>query len=94
MTKHDKEQYQKCIDKAHGMCELCGRQGEVIHHVYGGMNRDKSTKYGLLAYLCVDCHDTVHSNYEISQELRRRKRKEFQDEYPTLKFMDIFRRNF
>lgn len=52
-------------------CFLCGRNGAIDpldrHHIFGGSNRKKSEKYGLVVYLCHhDCHifgkEAVHNN--------------------------------
>lgn len=42
-------------------CFLCGRNdsGDPLerHHIFGGANRKKSEKYGLVVYLCGNrCH--------------------------------------
>lgn len=44
-------------------CWLCGRNGQRDpldkHHIFGGANRKKSEKYGLVVFLC---HDRCHEN--------------------------------
>ncbi len=52
-----------------GRCALCGRYGCMErHHIFGGPNRSKSEKYGLVALLCHNCHNEppngVHHNDE------------------------------
>ncbi len=59
-------------------CFLCGANGAEDpldrHHIFGGSNRKKSEKYGLVVYLCHNrCHIfgryAVHNNAETMQEL-------------------------
>lgn len=42
----------------YGKCWLCGKVGAVErHHIFGGSNRDKSERDGLVVLLCGDtCH--------------------------------------
>lgn len=73
-------------DKTH--CFLCGKNGNSDrlerHHIYGGINRNNSEKYGLVVYLCGnECHrcgkNSVHMNkisrlilQRLSQEIAMR----------------------
>ena len=59
-------------------CWLCHRNGTTDpldrHHIFGGSNRNKSEKYGLVVDLCHhDCHifgpRAVHNNKETRQKL-------------------------
>lgn len=61
-------------------CFLCGRNdpGDPLerHHIFGGANRKKSEKYGLVVYLCGNrCHrngrSAVHKNGDQMRRLRR-----------------------
>lgn len=46
------------IDRAKGMCELCGNEnGSIIHHNNGYSNEPED-----LLYLCTKCHGKLHSN--------------------------------
>ena len=58
------------------VCWLCGAEYGALdeHHIFGGPNRNLSTKYGLTVYLCHDsCHengrDAAHRNPETAQAL-------------------------
>lgn len=60
-------------------CFLCGRNGSLDpldrHHIFGGANRDKSEKYGLVVDLCHNrCHifgvDAAHRNPDTRRLLR------------------------
>lgn len=63
---------------AYKECFLCGANGTRdpldTHHIFGGSNRKKSDKYGLVVHLCHHkCHifgkNAVHNNPEIRQQL-------------------------
>ena len=82
-------------------CFLCGRNGNCDrlerHHIFGGSNRDKSEKYGLVVWLCGErCHrngkNAVHRSAITAQRIH---------EYGQLKWMreqgkteDDFRKEF
>jgi hypothetical protein len=58
------------------VCWLCGRSGAALdrHHIFGGSNRAKSERYGLVVLLCHDsCHifgkNAVHQNADTMQML-------------------------
>lgn len=59
-------------------CWLCGKNGNGDpldrHHIFGGANRKKSEKYGLVVDLCHhECHifgkNAAHQNAETMQKL-------------------------
>lgn len=61
-------------------CFLCGRNGAQdtldLHHIFGGANRKKSEKYGLVVYLChkrchIFCPGSVHQNASQMKRLKR-----------------------
>jgi hypothetical protein len=41
-------------------CFLCGCQATDRHHIFGGANRPKSEKDGLVVMLCRKCHNELH----------------------------------
>ncbi len=64
----------------HRKCWRCGRNGwdDPLdrHHIFGGPNRKKSEKYGLVVDLCHSrCHifgkDAAHANAETMRTLRQ-----------------------
>ncbi len=82
-------------------CWLCGRNGTADplehHHVFGGANRKKSEKMGLVVLLCGDrCHrngkQAVHRNAETMQKLHEwGQRKAMEENNWTV---EDFRREF
>lgn len=89
------------MEEEYPKCFLCGRNGTCDrlerHHIFGGSNRDKSDKYGLVVLLCGErCHrngkNAVHRNAITAQRIH---------EYGQLKWMreqgkteDDFRKEF
>lgn len=79
-------------------CYFCGKTHNLeVHHIMSNSNRDKSTKYGLVVYLCKECHrgtHGVHSDYKKMEELRKVAQERFILNYPTLDWLSIFHRNY
>lgn len=86
------------IDMGVKKCYLCGSTHSLcVHHVFGGSTRKKSTEYGLVVYLCRDCHtgtNGVHNNHEKMLYLKKKGQEAFEKEYPNLDFLKIFHRNY
>lgn len=61
----------------YGKCWLCGKVGAMErHHIFGGANRNKSERDGLVVLLCGDsCHRNgpraAHQCAETALELRK-----------------------
>ena len=55
-------------------CFLCGCQATDRHHIFGGANRPKSEKDGLVVMLCRKCHNELHFGIH-SRELMTKLRK-------------------
>lgn len=86
-------------------CWLCGRNGWADpldrHHIFGGPNRKKSEKYGLVVYLCHhDCHifgpDAAHQNPKTMQMLHEYGQKKAMEEngWTKEKFIKEFGRSY
>lgn len=80
-------------------CFICGSTNWLeLHHVFNASNRNNSTKYGLVVYLCHWCHNEppngVHHNRERMRWLKAEGQKAFIKHYPNLDFMKIFKRNY
>lgn len=57
------------------VCYISGRSDHLEeHHVFGGINRKNSEKYGLKIYLTADKHkfkkDSIHMNRELSDRVK------------------------
>lgn len=86
-------------------CFLCGRNGSADpldrHHIFGGANRKKSEKYGLVVCLCHnDCHifgkEAVHNNAENMLYVKQYgQRKAMQEQnWTTEDFIREFGKNY
>lgn len=86
-------------------CWLCGANGNGDpldkHHIFGGANRKKSDRMGLVVYLCHNrCHifgrNAAHQNKETMLKLHQygqRKAME-ENEWTTEDFIREFGRNY
>lgn len=80
-------------------CYFCGSTHWLeCHHLWGGANRNKSTRYGLVVYLCHYCHNEppngVHHNRARMDYLRQVGQRAFMQHYPNEDFLKIFGRNY
>lgn len=80
-------------------CYFCGSSRWLeVHHIFGGANRNKSTKYGLVVCLCHHCHNEppngVHHNKERMNYLRQIGQMAFEKYYPNKDFKKEFGRNY
>ena len=79
-------------------CFLCGSKRNLeVHHIMSNANRDKSTKYGLVVYLCKDCHtgaNGVHTDYAKMEALRKIAQTQFMLVYPNYNWLALFHRNY
>ena len=72
-------------------CYYCGKEGKMeLHEVYGGSNRTRSIKNGLVVPLCRICH----SNEEIIQYLRIKLQKEFEKTHSREEFIKLIGKNY
>lgn len=85
-----------------GYCWLCGRWGHLEeHHIFGGANRKKSTKYKLTVNLCGEsCHrngpKAAHRCKETAQRLHEYGQRKFMREQNASveDFRRIFGKNY
>ena len=81
-------------------CFLCNRILEHInrHEIFFGRNRLKSMEYGLVVYLCDDCHTisdlSVHNNYFTDLKLKQLGQAAFEKQHSHEDFMRIFEKNY
>lgn len=81
-------------------CIICGRSPVNKHEIFGGRNRLNSIKYKLVIPLCTcEHHDQVncrgiHFDKKLRDEWHKKGQALFQETYPDLDFMDIFKENF
>ena len=86
-------------------CWLCGANGCADpldkHHIFGGANRKKSERMGLVVYLCHNrCHifgkKAVHQNREIMLKLHRygQEKAMLENGWDTERFIAEFGKNY
>ena len=79
-------------------CFICGKNNAEVHHVMFGVNRKKSTKYGLTVGLCVEHHrlgkNAPHTNREVDLEFKKFAQRKFEEIYGHEKWMKEFHRNY
>lgn len=85
-----------------GECALCGRWAELErHHMIGGTaNRRLSEQYGLVIYLCAECHRTgkhaAHRDKGTQILLHRMAQRTWMEEQNATveDFIHVFGKNF
>ncbi len=76
-------------------CFLCGRKMKLDkHEAFGGANRQKSMKWGLIFYLCRKCHRRADLDLEIKNKLHAIAKEEFIKRYGSEKFLEEFKKNY
>ena len=82
----------------YGKCWLCGKVGAVErHHIFGGSNRNKSERDGLVVLLCGEsCHRNgpraAHQCAETALELKKYGERKWM--YDNEASTDDFRRDY
>ena len=78
-------------------CYLCGACDPQIHHIFNGVNKKKSEKYGLIMPLCMNHHTGdfgVHTIPQLMKETKAFGQEKFELYYPELNFREIFGKNY
>lgn len=78
------------IQKDMSICFFCGKSAESIHELIGGINRQKSMKWGLCVGACLDCHRLVEDKQKIKQKYQILGQKAFIKKYG----FDLFIKEF
>lgn len=81
-------------------CIICGRSPVNKHEIFGGRNRLNSIKYKLVIPLCTCEHHNqinckgIHFDKKLRDEWHKKGQIKFEEIYPDLDFLDIFKENF
>lgn len=82
-------------------CLVCGSYRDIqIHHVFAGVNRSNSTKYGLVVPLCLYHHTgssvAVHGKdgHKLDLELKQLGQKAFEWTHSREEFIKIFGKSY
>lgn len=73
-------------------CFFCQNKAIDTHELLKGRNRKKCIKWGLVVYVCRECHRKTEENYEFYKETRKLAQKKWQEYYN--KNEDDFRKEF
>lgn len=77
------------------LCLVCFKKTDLqLHHVfYGTANRRKSDKYGMVVWLCKECHtgdEGVHHNKDLDNEVKKWAQGQFEQHDSREHFVWIF----
>lgn len=75
-------------------CIICGVKKDNLHEVFFGSNRLNSIKYDIVIPLCVKHHQEMHKNKSWQDYWHIKGQQKFNEVYPDLSFIDIFKRNY
>lgn len=75
-------------------CYLCGKAKNDLHEIYPGRNRLNSIKYRLILPLCREHHIKMHNDLNMRLKYLKLGQKKFNEVYPELDFVEIFKRNY
>ena len=80
-------------------CFVCGKTYDLqLHHIYRTPYRNKSTRYGMVVWLCFDHHtgtNGVHNgNKVVDLYLKQLGQRKFEEVYTREKFIETFGRSY
>lgn len=76
------------------VCIICGNKKEHLHEIFPGRNRSNSMKYGCVIPLCANHHREIHNNIELATYYKVVSQQRFNEVYPYLSFIGIFKKNY
>lgn len=71
-------------------CYFCNKPKDDLHELLGGRNRNNSMRYGLVLPVCREHHNEI----QHSMKYKKMAQKKFQEVYPEVDFVDIFKINY
>lgn len=79
-----------------GRCFVCGRFGIVEkHHIFNGSGfRKKSDADGLIVTVCRVCHDEIHRNRSLRDEIKKCGQLVYQKKHGAEGYLKRYRRNY
>lgn len=93
LAKLEKNRFSLFTDNMN-KCYFCNKPKDHIHEVIYGKNRINSMKYGITLPLCEEHHRMMHNDISLTKEYRKKGQVLFEETYPDLDFMDIFKEKF
>ena len=94
LSKKEKERFSN-LQKNDKKCFLCKRQLKLDkHEALGGSNRQKSMQWGLVYYLCRECHSKADLDKNTKQYLHDFAREVFIKNYSEELFLKEFKKMY
>ena len=77
-------------------CFFCNNKAVDTHELLKGRNRKKCIKWGLVVYICRECHRKTEEDSDFYKETRKYAQKMWQKHYNKTKqdFIDEFGRSY
>lgn len=72
-------------------CYICGNNKDELHEVFGGRNRQRSMKWGLVIPICRKCHIRITYDKDFSNNIEQQAREIFVRKYGEEKFIEEFK---
>lgn len=94
LSKLEKNRF-SILGSTKNKCFMCPATTDLTwHEVFRGKNRPNSMKYGLCLRLCDKCHERWQEDKEFNDYWHKVAQNAFNQTYPDLDFLDIFKRNY
>ena len=93
--KIESERY-SILQKDKSKCYFCNNKAVDTHELIKGSNRKKCIKWGLVVYICRNCHRKTEEDSEFYQKTRKMAQKVWQSYYnkTTEEFIKEFGKNY
>lgn len=77
-------------------CYLCGGVPSDTHHIFNGAERKKSEQYGAIIQVCRRCHNEIHKNYPLREQLKKEFQHKIMVEHNLTidEFRQVFKKNY
>ena len=92
-AKLEKERFSLFTDDL-SKCYFCNNKKNDMHEIFGGRNRANSMKYGLCLPICRSCHIKYQNDPVFNEIWHIRGQSKFEEVYPGLAFLGIFKKNY
>ena len=82
--------FEQAIERAKGMCEVCGSPGNEIHHcIFGSGKKKQCERLESIILLCYECHRGTYGVHgKNGSELNLRLKQKLQITYQKLGLKD------
>ena len=93
--KIESERY-SILQQDKSKCYFCNNKALDTHELIKGINRKKCIKWGLVVYICRDCHRKTEEDSEFYKETKKMAQEVWQNYYnkTTEEFIKEFGKNY